>query len=155
MAVVHISQSHFDARFWRYLSIHLRFAARRWAKAERLRGLREPAILNGPTGWGDENAPADKLSRLNAPTLEIDTDIGAMPDDLREVVTDERLWAALQALTERQRDVLYLTAVAGRREAEIAAAWGVTQQAVSKTKRDAIRKLKARLSRVNGGTARG
>ncbi|WP_044899305.1 sigma-70 family RNA polymerase sigma factor [Brevibacillus thermoruber] len=66
-------------------------------------------------------------------------------DLLGEVIGDERVLRAVQTLTERERSILTLFYLQGNKEIEIANRFGITQQAVSKTKRRAIQKLQNHL----------
>lgn len=61
---------------------------------------------------------------------------------LEEIFTDIKLHQAIINLTLKQRNVLYLLYIMELNEKEVAGQMNVTQQAISKTHRTAINKLK-------------
>ncbi|MGM0712515.1 sigma-70 family RNA polymerase sigma factor [Brevibacillus parabrevis] len=65
----------------------------------------------------------------------------------KEVLTDKRLLDAIHKLTEKEQTILNLLFLENIKESEVACLFGVSQQAISKTKKRALLKLRKQLER--------
>lgn len=73
------------------------------------------------------------------------TDSGPPPRSLLEVPTDPGLARGIARLTPCQRNVIWLTVCRGVPEAAVARQLGTSQQSVNRTKRRALKRLRAML----------
>lgn len=76
-------------------------------------------------------------------------------DNFIESIQHEDLYSALLSLTEKQKLVITLTYSTCSSDIEIASKLSVTQQAVSKTRISALKKLKKALSQINTNAMKG
>lgn len=60
---------------------------------------------------------------------------------IESIITDKALFDSVKKLTDRQKEILYYVCIKGKRENEVAESLGITQQAVSNTKQDAVKKI--------------
>ncbi|WP_342424619.1 sigma-70 family RNA polymerase sigma factor [Paenibacillus sp. FSL E2-0178] len=75
-------------------------------------------------------------------------------ENLEDQISNPFIFAAFMSLTERERKILNLTMCQNLNDTEIAHQLGVTQQSISKTKKNAIRKLRNSMN-MNGGLKNG
>ncbi|WP_232713360.1 sigma-70 family RNA polymerase sigma factor [Bacillus xiapuensis] len=66
-------------------------------------------------------------------------------NQLEDYITDEKVYSAVSSLTNKQKRILYLMFVKDKKEKEISSILGISQQAVSKQKKAAIKKIRERL----------
>lgn len=62
--------------------------------------------------------------------------------DIADHISDDKLFNSFKTLTERQREILSLVYVRQMTDKEIAHYLGITQQAVSKTRKNVIKKIR-------------
>ncbi|AIQ53421.1 sigma-70 family RNA polymerase sigma factor [Paenibacillus sp. FSL R7-0331] len=75
-------------------------------------------------------------------------------ENLEDQISTPSLYAAFMALTKRERRILNLTMSQNLSDTDIALKLGVTQQSISKTKKNAITKLR-NSSNLSGGNENG
>lgn len=74
--------------------------------------------------------------------------------DVRDMISDPVVYNAFESLTPRQREVLMSLVIRGERQQSLAERLNVTQQAIGRTKEQAMRKLRTGLQETgatNGG----
>lgn len=134
---VRIEKARLEARFWAYLKKYLQFEAAKRARRARINREHELLTLNEPMSDGTEEERLDFIPEENGP----ESSLGLL-DDPREISADLRLSRRLMSLSDRQWKTLYLSAIKGYPEVQIARTFGVSQQAVSKAKLSALRQLR-------------
>jgi len=123
----------------RKLVSYLELSLRRFASTYRIRLARrlehEVAVLNQPVNQ-DEPGGTEQIELLSgAPAAEEEYLVQA---PVEEVLDDPFLYQAYLNLSPRQREILLLLVLGERRQAELAFRWNVTQQAICKSKRQAV-----------------
>lgn len=116
-----------------YFSKILTYEAKHFDIERRKRIERYPVILDAPTD-GEEGTMKDLLVDEN----EIILDKANWEEDIE----DEELYSLLTKLTDRQRETIRYSFFERMKDVEIARSTGVSPQAVSKTKREALRKMR-------------
>jgi RNA polymerase sigma factor, sigma-70 family len=97
-----------------------------------------------------------KIGKVFQPTDEIERVIDSFVSDTgksewenkakwEDVIADKRVLDAVQTLTEKEREILALLYLRNLKEVEAATLLGTSQQAVSKTKKRALLKLRKQL----------
>ncbi|WP_409251824.1 sigma-70 family RNA polymerase sigma factor [Bacillus sp. SCS-153A] len=131
---------YFGIRFTSYVSSSLYFHSVNFDKKARLERDRQLLTLDKPLGDGEDASYKEMIADTEATSYYTEK-------NLEESISDETLMEAFQRLTERQRFILNLAYAEERSDTEIAEILGVTQQAVSKTHRKALKKLKNALEK--------
>lgn len=126
----------FDQLFVGYIAVSLRRFAGRWRKALSARTGRQIELL--------EALPA------NTPPPE-EQCLLASPVD--ETIADPDLHRAFQKLTNHQREVIVRLVVNGERQLSLANRLGVTQQAIFRTKTQALCRLRTAVARRQDGVS--
>ncbi|BAH46565.1 hypothetical protein BBR47_55880 [Brevibacillus brevis NBRC 100599] len=121
-----------EVRFTKFISSLIRFTAI------------ELAVRNQKTS--NVCQPTDEIERV-IDSLVSDPDKSEREDnsEWEDVLSDKRILDAVQALTENEQEILTLLYLRNLKEAEAASLLGVSQQAVSKTKKRALLKLRKQL----------
>lgn len=121
-----------EVRFTKFISSLIRFTAI------------ELAVRNQKTSNACQ--PTDEIERV-MDSLVSDSDKSEREDnsEWEDVLSDKRILDAVQALTENEQEILTLLYLRNLKEAEAASLLGVSQQAVSKTKKRALLKLRKQL----------
>lgn len=132
-----LEEARIEARFWAYLKKYLQFEAAKQARRIRTNRERELLTLNEPMSDSTEEERLDFVPDRNSMDSGLD-----LFDDPQEISADVFLSRRLRSLSGRQWQTLYLSAIKGYPEAQIARALGVSQQAVSKAKLSALRRLR-------------
>ena len=132
---------YFDIRFTSYVSSSLYFHSVNFDKHIRKYSERHPLTLDIQVGE-DGGSYVDLLP-------DPASDIGPFTNysTLMECLENEELLQAYKTLTDNQKKILDLAYVQERSDTEIARMQGVSQQAISKTHRNALRKLKSILEK--------
>ncbi|KZE49334.1 sigma-70 family RNA polymerase sigma factor [Brevibacillus parabrevis] len=97
-----------------------------------------------------------KIGKVFQPTDEIERVLDSLVSDTgrsewenkakwEDVIADKRVLDAVQTLTEKEREILALLYLRNLKEVETATLLGTSQQAVSKTKKRALLKLRKQL----------
>ena len=87
--------------------------------------------MQSPAGWVYRVALNELRRRMRRRRLESQLLGGARSDTLQAVDVDPELWAAVAALSTRQREVIVLRYVADLTEREVAAVLGISEGAAS------------------------
>lgn len=69
-------------------------------------------------------------------------ELGEGADDFSELTENKKIIDAFLGLTKKQRTIFYHCILLGERDLDVAARLGITKQAVNKTKRGAIKKIR-------------
>lgn len=125
-----------EARFTSYIASLIHFSAINYDKKNRLYKDRHQLIM-------DQNENKDHPYASIVPA-ETDT-YHFVERNLQQVITEKRMYEAIQQLTDREQRILCYLYIYEMTEKEISSQLQVTQQAISKTKRLAIKKLQAYL----------
>ncbi|KGR86202.1 sigma factor-like helix-turn-helix DNA-binding protein [Lysinibacillus odysseyi] len=122
-----------------YLKKVIYFESRRFDKKRRELENKQPVILNAPT---EENITLlDMIADENA---EYHFDL-ALEVNIEEVITDGLLIKAVRGLSDRQKEILYYRYVLNCNDTMIAEKYNVSQQAITKSHRKALQKLREAL----------
>ncbi|MED1944892.1 MULTISPECIES: sigma-70 family RNA polymerase sigma factor [Brevibacillus] len=126
-----------EVRFTKFISSLIRFTAI------------ELAVRNKRTSNACQ--PTDEIERV-IDSLVSDSDKSEREDnfDWKDVLADKRILDAVQTLTEKEQEMLTLLYLRNLKEAEAASLLVVSQQAVSKTKKRALLKLRKQLEGGGG-----
>ncbi|WP_157448589.1 sigma-70 family RNA polymerase sigma factor [Brevibacillus brevis] len=121
-----------EVRFTKFISSLIRFTAI------------ELAVRNQKTSNACQ--PTDEIERVIDSRVS-DSDKSEREDNFEweDVLVDKRILDAVQTLTEKEQDILKLLYLRNLKEAVAASLLGVSQQAVSKTKKRALLKLRKQL----------
>lgn len=129
-----------ERRFVSYINVCLRRYAARWKRTLRASARREAPTLN-KSAFDEDGDPIEQAERLaSAVSAPEDDYLGNAP--LSEVIADYRLYRAIQELTPRQYEVLVSLVLVGDREQALAKRLNVTQQAVNRSKQQALHRLR-------------
>ncbi|MEN2767335.1 sigma-70 family RNA polymerase sigma factor [Ornithinibacillus xuwenensis] len=117
-----------------YFSKAIRFTAQGYDKKVRSLNNRFLLILDSTT---------DKESSEETQSLEDDI----LYTSLEDYIQDKHLYDAIKSLTDNQKRILYLAFIKNMTDTEISKILNVTQQAISKSKKNALKKVR-RLAHV-------
>ncbi|MGG4165980.1 sigma-70 family RNA polymerase sigma factor [Rossellomorea vietnamensis] len=132
---------YFDIRFTSYVSSSLYYHSVNFDKHIRKYSERHPLTLDNQVGE-DGGSYVDLV-----PDPASDITPFTMYSTLMECLENEELLQAYKTLTNKQKQILDLAYVQELSNTEIARMLGVSQQAVSKTHRKALRRLKSILEK--------
>ncbi|WCT55625.1 sigma-70 family RNA polymerase sigma factor [Paenibacillus kyungheensis] len=125
-----------EARFTSYIASLIHFSAINYDKKNRLYKDRYQLIV-------DQNRDSDHASASIFPA---DTDTyHFVEQSWQQVMTEKRMYEAIEQLTSREQSILCYLYIYEMTEKEISTKLQVTQQAISKTKRLALKKLQTYL----------
>lgn len=125
-----------EARFTSYIASLIHFSAINYDKKNRLYKDRYQLIV-------DQNRDQDHTAASIFPA---DTDTYHFVErSWQQVMTEKRMYEATQQLTSREQSILCYLYIYEMTEKEISTKLQVTQQAISKTKRLALKKLQTYL----------
>lgn len=122
-------------KFTSYLSKTIYFNAINFDKKMNLQTMRNQLILDKPLSEDDSLTLADTIP-ANEDNVKVNS------SKIEDHISDYLLYTALQELTENQRLLLSLAYVFEYSDSEIADMLGRSQQAVSKSHKNALKKLK-------------
>lgn len=129
---------YFEYRFKAYLNQILYFEAITFSKKRSQHHKREALILEQPIGNDRETTLLDTIADTETIRLE---GIDGL-DSLDSYLSDDQLYQAFKQLTNHQQKILYLSFVKLLKDVEIAMVLNVSQQAVSKTRKTALEKIR-------------
>jgi RNA polymerase sigma factor (sigma-70 family) len=133
---------YFGIRFTSYVSSSLYFHSVNFDKKIRLHRGRQLLTLDQPLGGDEDGTFKDMIPGHGDPIL--------LPEQsLEESITDDSLLHAYRKLTDRQKEILDLAYARELSDTEIADILKVSQQAVSKSHKKALAKLKEELRKEN------
>lgn len=125
---------YFRVRFTAYVSKTLHYHGVNLDKKIRQDLYRFPATLDEPVK--DDN----ELTHKDLAAIEEDFELKS--DNILDYIIDPALYKAIQRLTPNQRDILSLSYIKGMTDSEIGTFLGKSQQAVSKSRKKAISKIR-------------
>jgi len=122
-----------------YLKKVIYFESRRFDKKRRELENKQPLILNAPI---ENNLTLlDMLADKNSESyFEL-----ILEASLEEAITDSLLIKAVRSLSERQKEILYYRYVLDYNDKMIAKKYNISQQAITKSHKKALQKLKEAL----------
>ncbi|GFN31369.1 sigma-70 family RNA polymerase sigma factor [Paenibacillus xylaniclasticus] len=130
----------FAVRFTKYLSTLIRKGRIDFVRRMKRTEEREQVIFDRQISEEDETVIGEMLGAIyqgdDLPQVTVD------PEVFQQQLNNEWLYEAFARLTNRQKVVITLTYSALSRDVEIARLLHVTQQAVSKTRRSALRSMR-------------
>jgi RNA polymerase sigma factor (sigma-70 family) len=121
----------FEYKFIAYLSSYFYYESRNFDKKIRYNKEREAIVLDSPMEGG---ATLKDVLLIEQENIEI--------ENLEELFSNELLTRSFKLLTSNQKSILILYFVEGYKDAEIAKKLAISPQAVSKSKRKAIERLR-------------
>lgn len=125
---------YFSIRFTSYISSTLYFHGINLDKKIRETNFRFPMTLDQPVKEDSETS-AKELAVYHE-NFEIAS------DNILDYITDSKLYQALRNLTLNQREILYLVYIKGWTDSEVSIYLKKSQQAVSKSRNKAIKKVR-------------
>jgi RNA polymerase sigma factor (sigma-70 family) len=125
---------YFYIRFTAYVSSTLYFHGINLDKKIRETNYRFPITLDQPIGDNSEISYKDLAEHRE--DFEIES------DNLLDYIIDSNLYKALQDITSNQRKILYLVYVKGFTDSEVSILLNKSQQAVSKSRSKALKKVR-------------
>lgn len=131
---------YFEYRFIAYVSKLLYFKAVNFDRKERKQMGIEPIIL-------DMLVDKEHNLRLSDLIFIGESDFDYSPTKFDDLIVDENLYAAYKKLTTIQQEILYLAYHSLLKDTEIAKKLNITQQAVSKNRKQALNILRKSLRR--------
>jgi RNA polymerase sigma factor (sigma-70 family) len=131
---------YFGIRFTSYVSSSLYFHSVNFDKKIRLHRGRQLLTLDQPLGGDEDGTFKEMIPDSGEPVT--------LPEQsLEDAISDDALLAAFRKLTDRQREILDLAYVKEMSDTEIAKILRVSQQAVSKSHRNALARLREELQK--------
>lgn len=130
---------YFKYRFIVYISKCLYFEAVNYDKRKRKDDKRQSIIIDQTIIEVENITLIDKIATPE------DIEDQIFKEELEELLTDVILYRAYKNLTKKQQNILYLAFAKELKDVEIAAKINVTQQAVSKSRKNALMILKKAL----------
>lgn len=130
-----------EIRFVKYVSLVLYYESIHFGLKQKKRQNRMLLILDQPVADKHKETILEQLATNEFETEETE-------ESLEEQISSKELYQALLTLTPKQKKVLQLTYVNQLFDKDIASRLGISQQAVSLTRRTALRKLKKTLGGV-------
>lgn len=124
---------YFQYRFISYISKLLYFEAIKFDR--NLRKQTENELLDMPLD--EEND-----MRLSDTIFKVESEFEIASDNFADSLTDERIYAEYKKLTKKQQQILHLAYYTLFKDSEIAKKLNTTQQAVSKSRKKALNRLK-------------
>ena len=130
---------YFKIRFTTYLSQAIYFNAINFDKKIKLFSERNLSILDKPLKGEKDGTIIDLLSSTE---WKEGQEVGKISSDISDHLTNYSLFNGTQLLTENQRQLLSLAYVYGLNDSEIAIYLNKSQQAVSRSHKRALKKLR-------------
>lgn len=130
----------FRIYLYSYVQKTILFAARELKKKQRELRRREELSLN----VADLDFEEERINMIPDSLVDFAEEIekhNGNPD-YREIFSDSKMLAAIDALTNRQKQIIYKCIIQDKTEGEVANELGITKQAVSKIKKAGLNKLK-------------
>ena len=124
----------FEYRFISYLSSYFYYESVRFDKTIRDRNMKESAVLDAPI--------EDGLTMKDTISMPVQESSSVNRDNIENLFTNTLLVKSFESLPSQQQTILFHYYVEGYKDREIAQKLGVSQQAISKSKRKAINQLK-------------
>lgn len=124
-----------------YVNKTIVYNSMKYKKGKEKEKFREELSLNAvPEGFDEEKV--NTIIHENAYANELVYETNYYSEVFSLIVENLELLRALNTLTERQKEIIYMCYVLDQEEAKIAKKFNVSLQAINKTKNQAIRKLR-------------
>lgn len=132
-----------EMRLVKYISSLIHYSSIDFDRKQRKIRSKAQLILDQPLSEDKENTAIKDLipAENSEPSSLLEEDCNTLED----LATTSALYNSIRSLTEKERSVLTWHFIHGLTDTEIARKTGVSQQAVTKTKRNALKKLKRQL----------
>jgi RNA polymerase sigma factor (sigma-70 family) len=140
------AEFYYEMRFLGFVRKHIHFEALHVLRRNRARKSQEALLLNSVHG-GEDGQGLERIELVPDPRVSVEGEVVGRTIDLGDLTHDPQLHAALQELTEKQRQVLDLLYVKQMTEQEAAAMLGVSQQSINKVKKHCLSRIRRRLSK--------
>lgn len=141
---------YFNIRFTKYLSSLVHYADIDFHRACRRKAVRNPLIFDRRRDEEGEMGYGELLISLSSQSeTEENGKVYSDPVAFQSSIENPNLFSAFTALTQKQKVVITLAYAAGIMDTDIACAMKVTQQAITKTRITALRKMKGSLMSQN------
>lgn len=122
-----------------YFSKAIRFTAQHYDKKIRSINDRFMLILDSPI----DKESSEGTQSLKDLIVDKGSEVEIPYTKLEDYIEHKHLYNAIKSLTEQQKRILYLAFIKDMGDTEISKALNVTQQAISKSKRNALRKVRS------------
>lgn len=132
-----------EIRLVKYISSLIHYSSIDFDRKQRKIHNRAQLILDQPLSEDQENATMKDL--IPAANSEPSALLEKNCNTLEDLAATSALYHSLQSLTEKEKSVLTWHFLHGLSDTEISRKMGVTQQAITKTKRNALKKLRQQL----------
>jgi len=128
------------AHFCSYVQKTITLTALQLKKAKAEKRSKENLSLNVV----DPEFKEERVNLVAADAVDFlkEIELGEGADDLSELTENKKIIDAFLGLTKKQRTIFYHCILLGERDLDVAARLGITKQAVNKTKRGAIKKIR-------------
>lgn len=136
---------YFKIRFTSYLSKTIYFNAVNYDKKTKLFSERNQLTLDKPVTQGDGTTMIDIITDHE----KMSQDFCIKSPNIEDHITDLMLYRGVEKLTDNQRELLSLLYVYGLTNTEIASILNKTPQAVSRSHKRALKKLKEIIEKTN------
>lgn len=128
---------YFRIRFTSYVSTTIHFHGINLDKKIRQSARQFPLQLDQPLKENPELSPKD--------LLEYHENYSIASNDILEYISNQKLYQLVQKLTINQREILYLAYVKGLKDSEIGIHKNKSQQAVFRSRKLALKKIKSNM----------
>ncbi|MEO4053986.1 sigma factor-like helix-turn-helix DNA-binding protein [Solibacillus sp. CAU 1738] len=136
------------ARAVSYFSKTIHFTAQHFDRKKRLYSHRNACLLDHPSN--ENNSSTSNYSTSMKEQIEDDTAASRFDErlyvELKDYIQNPQLFQALLLLSPRQQQILYLIFVHNMTDTEISKRLKVTQQAITKSKNSALKKVRRFIS---------
>ncbi|WP_438350935.1 hypothetical protein ACP8HI_09965 [Paenibacillus sp. FA6] len=134
---------YFCIRFTKYLCSLIKFADVDYHRKRKKQEDRNPLVFDTPMGEEGDMTLGELLLFIS-----VQPELGLPqrnPDIFQSAIEDPKLFTVFSRLTSKQKQVITLAYDAGVLDTEIASVLMVSQQAITKTRRTALEKMKREL----------
>lgn len=128
---------YFHIRFTSYVSSTIYFHGINIDKNIRKTNFRFPLTLDKPVSNDSDLSYKDLAEYIDDYEIE--------SDNILDYISDPDLYRALQVISPKQREVLYLVYIKGYNDTEVGYLLNKSQQAVSKTRNKALKKIRLKM----------
>lgn len=137
----------FQVKFCSYIGKSMNFYSKHYKEKKLKRDYKEILNLN----IRDEDFGEERINLISDEKVDFIEDI-SQPEkevDFKKIIDNYKLLEALEKLPKRQKEVIYKLIVLKKKEKELTKELGISRQAVSKSRRQALNKLRDELKDIN------
>ncbi|MEK4277691.1 sigma factor-like helix-turn-helix DNA-binding protein [Paenibacillus sp. FSL R7-0026] len=134
----------FNIRFVKYLSSLISFATIDYHRSYGKHLLRNQLIFDVPAGNEGDMSLGEFVSLQQQPPDNMSFIL--TPEQFCESIEHNALFKAFSTISDRQKEVITLVYAVGLLDSEIAHIFGVSQQAITKSRISALRKMRTHIS---------